>query len=524
MTLTTDKADSETAVARPSFAWRGVALVSGSAALVLSVSAARLHIAGDELYYLACGRRLAVSYVDNGPLVPLIARLCDLLAPGSVIALRIPGLLLLVAVSILAAAVAYECGARPRFQMLAAAAFPTSPLVFGFTVLTSVSFDIACQASIIWLLVRWVRTRRDRLLVAIGVVAAIDVQDKWLVLMVAAAVGLSILTLGPREILRRPALWLGLLIFAAAMLPALLWQASHDWPQLATNDAIAHETAQTMGGQWGTLGAIIISPGFIGGGLILLGMYGLVRAPHLRQYRFLLVAAVLMVIMVIAGHGRSYYVAGIFPVLFGVGASMLSTLFDADSRIMLRRLCTGVAACSAALLAFLACLPYPSSWIVDPKSPWLPLQHYGNDTWHSLADAVHEVSIRLPPAEQATTVVVASAYNQAGALDHYGQSRWIPPVYSPHRGFAAFGTPPDSATTIVYVGFNHGTEQRDFLAGFAHTTKARQLRDPLGLSGQNFDIDIWICRDPLTPMSTAWPSLGYTVAPPTELSPLSGLN
>ncbi|MFD3703161.1 ArnT family glycosyltransferase [Nocardia sp. NPDC058658] len=501
---------------REPFAWRGVLLVSGLAALILSVSAVRLHIAGDELYYLACGRRLAVSFVDNGPVVPLIARLGELIAPGSIIPLRIPGLLLLIAVSILAAAVAYECGARPRYQILAAAAFPTSPLVFGFTVLTSVSFDVACQALIIWLLVRWVRTRQDRLLVALGVTAAIDVQNKWLVLMLAAAVGTGILVIGPREMLRRPALWLGLLILAAAMMPALLWQATHDWPQLATNEAIAHETAQTMGGQWGTVGAIIILPGFLGGGLALLGLYGLVRAPHLRQYRFLLVAAVLMVIMVIAGHGRSYYVAGAFPMLFGFGASMLSTLFAAaDPRIALRRLCTGAVVCSAALLAFFASLPYPSSWIADPNSPWLPLQHYGNDTWHTLADAVHQVAITLPPADQADAVVVAAAYNQAGALDHYGRSAWIPPVYSPHRGFAAFGTPPDSADTIVYVGFNHGSEQRDFLSGFAETTLARQLTDPLGLSGQNFDINIWICRNPLTPMSTTWPTLKYHVAPPT---------
>ncbi|MFE1594918.1 ArnT family glycosyltransferase [Nocardia sp. NPDC058705] len=507
---------SETTATQEPFAWRGVLLVSGLAALVLSVSASRLHIAGDELYYLACGRRLAVSFVDNGPMVPLIARLGELIAPGSLIPLRIPGLLLLIAVSILAAAVAYECGARPRYQILAAAAFPTSPMVLGFTVLTSVSFDVTGQALIIWLLVRWVRTRRDRLLVALGAVAAIDVQNKWLVLMVAAALGIGILVIGPREILRRPALWVGLLIFAVAMMPALLWQASHDWPQLATSEAIAHETAQTMGGQWGTVGAIIISPGFIGGGLALLGMYGLARAPHLRQYRFLLVAAVLMVIMVIAGHGRSYYVVGVFPMLFGFGASMLSTLFEAaDPRNALRRVCTGAVVCSAALLAFFASLPYPSNWIVDPKSPWLPLQHYGNDTWQTLADAVHQVAIALPPAEQAEAVVVAAAYNQAGALDHYGRSAWIPPVYSPHRGFAAFGAPPDTADTILYVGFDHGTEQRDFLAGFAHTTVARQLNDPLGLGGQNLGITIWICRDPLTPMSAAWPNLKYQVAPPT---------
>lgn len=501
----------------PGFAWRGVLLVSGLATLLLSVSAARFQFAGDELYYLACGRRLAVSYVDNGPAVPLIARLCDLIAPGSEIVLRIPGLLLLVGVSTLAAAVAYELGARPRYQMLAAAAYVASPLVFSYTVLTSVSFDLAGQGLIIWLLVRWVRVRQDRLLIGVGVAAAIDVQDKWLVLLLAGCIGLGVLAMGPREILRRPALWLGLLIFAAAMIPALLWQASHDWPQLATNSAIAQETAGSGGGQWGTVAAILIINGFLGGGLGLLGLYGLIRVPRLRPYRFLLIAGLLMIVLVIAAHGRSYYVAGVIPALFGFGAATLSGLLDTPgTRAPLRRTFTALTVFSAALIAFLALLPYPRSWIVEPNPGALgDLQHYGNDNWTDLADAVHQVAIDLPPAERAGAVVVAAAYNQAGALDQYGRTQWIPPVYSPHRGFAGFGPPPDSAKTIVYVGFDHGREQRAFLAGFARTTAALRLNNPLGIGGQDFDVTIWVCRDPLVPVSQAWPKLTYMVAPPT---------
>ncbi|WP_194853084.1 glycosyl transferase family 39 [Nocardia sp. SYP-A9097] len=514
MTLT-HTAETESIAAPARFAWRGVVLISGLMALVLSVSAARFQFAGDELYYLACGRRLAVSYVDNGPVVPLIARLCDLIAPGSVIVLRIPGLLLLILVSVLAAAVAFECGARPRYQLLAAAAYGASPLVLGFTVLTSVAFDLALQGLICWLLVRWVRIRQDRLLVAVGVTAAVDVQDKWLVLMLAACIGLGVLAVGPREMLRRTALWVGLLIFAAAMIPALLWQASHRWPQLATNSAIARETAQN-GGQWGTVAAILMISGFLGGGLGALGLYGLVRSPRLRPYRFLLIAAVLMVVLVVVGHGRAYYVAGIIPALFGAGASTLSGLLDTAGKRPLRWTFTTLTVLSAALTAFFALLPYPRSWIVEPHDgPLGSLQHYGNDGWADLADAVHTAAIGLPPAEQAGAVVVTAAYNQAGALDQYGRSQWIPPVYSPHRGFAEFGPPPDSAQTILYVGFNGGSEQQAFLAEFAHTTPALRLDNELGIGGQNHQLTIWICRDPLIPMSVAWPKLIYMVAPPT---------
>lgn len=518
MTLTyTSQPESTAAPAR--FAWRGVVLVSGLITLVWSVSAMRFQFAGDELYYLACGRRLAVDYVDNGPVIPLIARLGDLITPGSVVALRIPGLLLRVAVSVLAAAVAFECGARPRYQMLTAAAYAMSPFVVAYTVLDSVAFDVACQALIVWLLVRWVRIRQDRLLIAAGVAAALDVQDKWLILMLGACIAAGVLIAGPRAMLGRPALWLGLLIFAAAMTPALLWQAARDWPQLATNAAIAHETAQTDGGPWGTVAAIMVTTGFLGGGLGLLGLYGLARSPKLRPYRFVLVAAAVMVVLVIVEHGRSYYVAGIVPAIFGAGAAVLSGLLEtAGTRANLRRLFTGLIVASAVLTAGLAMLPYPKSWIDVPDNEgyWGFLQHYGNDSWPDLADAAHRVAIGLPPEEQADAAVVAAAYNQAGALDRYRRSEWIPPVYSPNRGFAEWGPPPDSARTILYVGFNDGPQTRAFLAGFAHTTPAARLDNRLGIGGQNDQVSIWICRDPLVPMSVAWPKLTYMVVPPAS--------
>ncbi|MEU0538403.1 glycosyltransferase family 39 protein [Nocardia sp. NPDC005978] len=512
MTLTQTAAPAP-AVAPPRFAWRGVLLVSGVLTLIWSVSAARFQYAGDELYYLACGRRLAVSYADNGPLVPLIARLCDLIAPGSEFALRVPGLLMLVVASALAGAVACELGARARLQMLAAAGFAASPLVFAFTVLTSVSFDIALQALILWLLIRWVRVRRDRLLVAAGVAAAIDVQDKWLVLLLAACVGAGVLVAGPREILGRPALWLGLIIGAASMTPALLWQATHDWPQLATNEAIAQENSAAVA----TVVAIMVTTGFLGGGLGLLGLYGLAREPRLRPYRFLLIAIALMLVLVVAAHGRSYYVAGLLPALFGAGAATLSGLLGVPAtRVAWRRTFVTLTALAAALTAFVALLPFPRSWIVQPPRPPLgALQHYGNDYWSDLADAVHEVTANLPAADRANAAIVASSYGQAGALDHYGQSGWLPPVYSPHRGFAGFGPPPDTTGTFVYVGHETGREQREFLAAFTDTTLARRVHDPLGIGGQNFGMAIWICRGPRVPMSEAWPTLTYMVAPPT---------
>ena len=46
--------------------------------------------AGARLYFLAAGQHFAWGYPDQPPLVPLVARLMDTVAPGSVVALRAP--------------------------------------------------------------------------------------------------------------------------------------------------------------------------------------------------------------------------------------------------------------------------------------------------------------------------------------------------------------------------------------------------------------------------------------------------
>ena len=60
----------------------------GATTLVLLIAACKLVVnlyaghrygyPGDELYYLACSHRLAAGYVDQPPLIAMIARRCDI--------------------------------------------------------------------------------------------------------------------------------------------------------------------------------------------------------------------------------------------------------------------------------------------------------------------------------------------------------------------------------------------------------------------------------------------------------------
>src|SRR4051812_50047938 len=78
---------------RPAVAWRPLVSIGAAVAAVLLAFAGSYGYHRDELYFLRAGRELALGYVDQPPLTPLVARAMDTLAPGSLVALRLPSAL-----------------------------------------------------------------------------------------------------------------------------------------------------------------------------------------------------------------------------------------------------------------------------------------------------------------------------------------------------------------------------------------------------------------------------------------------
>jgi hypothetical protein len=66
----------------------------------------------DEIYMLANGRNhLAWGLADQPPLAPALAAVADAIAPGSIVALRVPAILATSAAVVVAALIARELGA-----------------------------------------------------------------------------------------------------------------------------------------------------------------------------------------------------------------------------------------------------------------------------------------------------------------------------------------------------------------------------------------------------------------------------
>ncbi|MEV0292076.1 glycosyltransferase family 39 protein [Nocardia sp. NPDC050710] len=485
----------------PPLATAGVGVIVALAAVALFASIGRYGFFGDELYFVSAGRRLAFGYADQGPLVPAIARLTDLLARDSLVALRVPGVLATLAAIVLSALIARELGGSRTAQVLTAAAYATSPflLVQGTQWATN-TIDTALWVLISWLVIRWVRTRRDVLLLWAALATALDMQVKWLIPFFWIAVVAGVLIFGPRELLRRPVLWCGGVAVVVSTVPMLIWQVTHGWPQLEMGATIAEEQNH-IGGRYTWLPLALAAAGLAGGVLLISGIWGLFRSETLRPYRFLGVAPLVLTVAFVVTNGRPYYAAGIYGALIAAGA-----VYWTRDTVRWRRIATiPLLAISALVVA--SSLPWQPESSREPvetqAQAGLKISLYGKFGWGELRDSTADAYRRLPSGVRERAVIITDSYWQASALDVAGKRYGLPAVYSPNRGFGYFGTPPDSATTALWVG----GEESDLRSYFGSVVPVERVDVRLGYPGVTRGVTIWQCDDPRAAWSRAWPGM-----------------
>jgi hypothetical protein len=470
-----------------------VLAIAAAVGLVLSLTSGRVGYFDDELYNLVAGHHLDWGYADQGPLVPLLARAMDVAFPGSLAGERLPATALTAVGVVVAALIAREFGGRHRAQVLTAGTYAMATVAGGH-LLTTATVDVFMWVVATWLLLRWVRLRDDRLLLWLGVVTAIALLNKWLLVAFWVVVAISVLAVGPRELLRRPLLWLGAVLVVLATLPNLLWQAHHGWPQLAMAPVIAHENS-FIGGRWAFLPLMLLTAGVgVGTTLFCYGLWQLLRSPELRSYRFLGWTFVGLVLLFLVTDGHFYYLAGLVAPLLAAGAVELQRHKPAR---WWRWVFTWPAYILSATIALTFLPVLPVSWPTPAR-----LVSLGIIGWPELTDTVAGAYRALPLVKQRTTAVITEWYWDASALDRYGPARGLPHPFSPHRGYWYFGAPADDADTVLFVGSNpaylhrYFTEVRQVATVTSPATKFILVATP-----------VWLCSGQRAPWSQLWPQL-----------------
>jgi hypothetical protein len=484
-------------------AWSVAALVL----LVHGLVAGRYDAFRNELYFIVCGRHPALGYVDQPPLVPLVAALTQV-GGDHVWLLRLPAVVVAALLVPLTVSLARLLGAGTGGAWIAAIAAATSPILVAVTAtLTTATFEPLAWTATAYCLVRaLVRDERAPLIWA-GAAAGIAAEAKYGVIIWLIGLGVGVGCTSARRLGSRE-LWLGIAVAAAIVLPNAVWQFAHGLPflEVVRNDNAGNLTGSPL--RFAIDQAFAANIALVP--LWLAGIVGPFVRADLARFRFLSIAFVVAALLVFATHGKSYYLAGAYPPMFALGAAACRGL---RWPVVATWLALTVANAALALPLVLPVLP-PASLAhyltrahlrprpVEVAGIGAPLTQVFSDEfgWRELERTVAAVYRGLPPDQRARVVILARNYGEAAAIDVYGTADQLPPARSEQNQYYLWG--PGDDTDAMVIAVNADPERWSRICG--RSTTAARFGVPYAMPYER-DRAIVVCEGLPVPLSVAWP-------------------
>ena len=472
----------------------------------------------DELYYAACGQHLAWGYVDQAPLIAVIAQLSRNLFGDSLRALRFFPAVSSGAKIVLTGWIVRELGGRRYAQILAATAMLVCPIYLTMDNFLSMNafeplFWMLCVA----IALRIIRTGNERLWLLFGLVAGIGILNKHSMLVFGLAFFLALVVTRQRALLHSRWIWLGALISFLIFLPNLFWEIRNHWPTVEILQNVDRiKNAHVTWVQFIAQQAFLVHP--LAAPICLAGLWFFLLSRKAGAFRFLGWTYCFLLAEFLIVRGRIYYLAPIYPMLFAAGAIAIEGWISdrasnwTKTAILAPLVVGGLIAAPLALpiLPLDAAADYAKFWDVDrvqverEPSGKLPQMYADMMGWPQQAETVAGVFQSLSPDEQSRVAILARNYGQAGAIDYFGSAHGLPHAISGHNSYFLWGPQQYTGDVVIAVGMPLETLKPIF----GEIQLAATINYEYAIPEEN-NLPVYVCRKPKMTLQQAWPSLKF---------------
>ena len=453
-----------------------IILFSAVALVVHLLTNGRYGYFRDELYYIACGRHLAFGYVDQPPLSIVLLRLSEVLLGNSLFAIRLLPALAGAATVAITGLIARELGGRAWAIALGCA----GSLCALFSLAVGNFFSMNAFESLFWmgcvyLLVRILNGRSPTLWLWFGVLLGLGLENKHSTVFFAAGIFVALLLTRERRHFGEKWIWFGGLIAFAIALPNILWQTQHYWPtyELLSNIAHSDKNVALSPAQFILQQIVFMNPGTLP--LWLSGLIWLFGSRDGRRYMALGIIYLVMLAEFIILHGKSYYLAPAYPMLFAPGGVAVERVFANRLKWCKPGLLVLIVAVGA-LLAPLAVPILPPGKLVaymrtiglqlprTETSHTAPLPQIFADQfgWQEMVASVAHVYHHLRPEDEKRAAIFCQNYGEAGAIDFFGPKFGLPLAISGHQNYFLWGPRDWTGEVALLLDTRDDTEREQF--------------------------------------------------------------
>lgn len=494
-----------------------VLYIAAATLLLHLLTANRYGYFGDEMYHMACGEHLDWGYVDQPPLIAVIAWFVRHVFGASLFAIHLlPGLAGF-ALIWLTGVITRELGGGRFAQGLAALSVACAGIyLIMHRLFTMNAFEPLFWMGCAWLVVRIIKTGNQKLWLRFGVLSGVGLENKYSMGVFGFAVVVGLLFTEQRKAFASRWIWMGGVIAFLIFLPNLIWNMQHHFPFLELMRNIRTSGRDIEVGPLGYLARQILLMNPATFPVWLAGVIYFFFDERGKRFRVLGWAFVSVLATFIVLHGKDYYATPVYPMMLAGGAIVLEQVAERRNFGWIRPAITAlVLVIAITLLPIVAPVLSVENYVrYQAKLPFelpadershtlaaLPHHYAWSFGWEEMVAAVAQVYKSLPPEERGKTAIFGNNFAEAGAIDLLGPKYGLPKAIGGHQSYWLWGPRRYTGEIVIVIGDRPESARQ----WFREVTVAAELHNSYASPWENRPV--LLCRGLKQNLQEVWPQL-----------------
>lgn len=491
----------------------------------------------DELYFLACAEHLAFGYPDHSPMIAFETKLARLLLGDSLFALRFFPAVAGALKVFLTAVLVREFGGKRFATVLACLCVLCAPIFLAIDNLLSMN----SLEPVFWMLCVYFAVKATRNAECgvrnenenphsafriphsinwlwFGLFAGLGLMNKHSMIFFGFAIVAGLLLTNKRKVFLDKYFWLAGAVAILIFLPNIIWQIQNNLATLEllqnvqkTGKNVDMSPIQFFVSQIMGMNPIAF-PVWLG------GIWFLIFDKNGRRFRFLGIAYLVLLALMIYLKAKDYYLAPIYPMLFAAGGVLFEQIIEKVRALRFIKYALPalifiptifIAPVVVPILPIETLINYQKAIGFEPPKSEVshdaPVQQIFGDQfgWQEMVEKTAEVYNSLSPEEREKTGILAGNYGQAGAIDFFGRQYNLPKAISGHQSYFLWG-PRDYTGEILIVLGASKTEAEKYCESVEEKT---EVNHPYSPSYEKYKIIV--CRRTKQPLPEVWSKLKF---------------
>lgn len=417
----------------------------------------------DEYLYLNQADHLAFGYISVPPFCALVSKLIFFLGGGIFWVKFFPAIFGAFTI-VFTWLIVESLGGNLVAKTVAACGVVFSLLVRINILFQPNSFDILAWTMVFYFLIKFFQTENAKWIFLSAIIMAAGFYNKYNMIFLVAGLVAGLLLTSRRKIFKYSNLWIALGICLIILSPNIIWQVVHHFPvfqhmkvlkenQLDNNSAAGFLISQVMF----FIGSIPLTTA---------ALVAFIFFKPFRDYRFIGITVVVILLIFALMKAKDYYAVGIFPVLIAFGAVFYEKVKLKSPKLLLPGILIGLNLAIFILTIRLVYPVYKPAEIIshsdsfkklgllrweDGKNHALPQDFADMLGWKEMAEKSKEAYSTIPADERDMTLIFCDNYGETGALNYFNRGK-MPQAYSFNTDYIFWLPRLNKIRNIVFVG------------------------------------------------------------------------